>query len=126
MEVSRLGTLTNNQILKWHVQKGDFVDEFQSLCEVQSDKATVEITSRYQGQILDLLHQEGDMVSVGGVLVELEDGAPEGQSDGGVEGEQAEGDPDQALLEEVEQADSSNLQVTNVSASVLGTPSVRR
>ena len=36
--------------------------EFQQLCEVQSDKASVEITSQYEGTITRLLHAEGDIV----------------------------------------------------------------
>lgn len=38
--------------------------EFDPLCEVQSDKATVEITSQYAGRIARLRHAEGDMVQV--------------------------------------------------------------
>ncbi len=38
--------------------------EFQQLCEVQSDKASVEITSQYEGTITRLLHSEGDIVQV--------------------------------------------------------------
>lgn len=38
--------------------------EFQQLCEVQSDKASVEITSQYEGVVTKLLHSEGDIVQV--------------------------------------------------------------
>ena len=46
-------------------QEGDHVTEFQQLCDVQSDKASVEITSQYEGTIMRLLHSEGDIVQVG-------------------------------------------------------------
>ena len=32
-------------------KEGDTIEQFQNICEVQSDKATVEITSRYDGVI---------------------------------------------------------------------------
>lgn len=44
--------------------KGDEVDEFQPLCEVQSDKASVEITSRYKGKVNRVLYIPGDIVKV--------------------------------------------------------------
>lgn len=44
--------------------KGDEVEEFQPLCEVQSDKATIEITSRYKGKVSKTLHVPGDIVKV--------------------------------------------------------------
>ena len=40
--------------------------EFQQLCEVQSDKASVEITSQYEGIVTQLLHSAGDIVQVCG------------------------------------------------------------
>ena len=45
-------------------QEGDQVAEFDQLCEVQSDKASVEITSQYEGTVRRLLHTEGDIVQV--------------------------------------------------------------
>ncbi len=40
------------------------VNVFDPLCEVQSDKATVEITSRSAGTIVKLYHQPNDLVEV--------------------------------------------------------------
>lgn len=51
--------------------QGDQVDEFQPLCEVQSDKATIEITSRYKGRVSQLENVPGDIVKVGPLIVFL-------------------------------------------------------
>ena len=45
-------------------QEGDTVEEFDKICEVQSDKAAVEITSRYAGTVHRLCHDPGAMVQV--------------------------------------------------------------
>ncbi|EPS62094.1 hypothetical protein M569_12699, partial [Genlisea aurea] len=59
------------ELLKWFVQEGDQVEEFQPLCEVQSDKATMEITSRYKGKVSEVLHVPGNIVKVGETLLRL-------------------------------------------------------
>lgn len=41
------------------------VAEFDRLCEVQSDKASIEITSRYSGRVVKVHHAKGDVVKVG-------------------------------------------------------------
>ena len=46
------------------MQEGSHVEEFEKICEVQSDKAAVEITSRYAGTIKKLHHSTGDVVQV--------------------------------------------------------------
>ena len=53
------------ELTSWSVAVGDEVEEFQQLCEVASDKAAVEITSRFAGTVERLHHQPGDMVQVG-------------------------------------------------------------
>lgn len=40
------------------------IKTFDRLCEVQSDKATVEITSRYGGVVSKVYSKEGDIVKV--------------------------------------------------------------
>lgn len=56
------------------------VQSFDALCEVQSDKASVEITSPFDGIIKDLLVKEGEVAKVGEGLcvIEVEE---EGQSE---------------------------------------------
>ena len=59
------------ELVRWHVRPGDRVEEFQPLCEVQSDKASVEITSRHAGTVETLHHAEGALVPVGAPLADI-------------------------------------------------------
>jgi len=60
------------EIVAWHVQPGDEVKEDQSLVDVMTDKATVDMTSPVDGKIIAVHGAVGEMLAVGGVLVELE------------------------------------------------------
>ncbi|PWN50221.1 DNA repair helicase [Violaceomyces palustris] len=64
--------ITECEIIKWFVQPGATVQEFDPICEVQSDKASVEITSRYAGKVNKLNHKVGDVAKVGEALCEIE------------------------------------------------------
>lgn len=57
------------EVLQWFVRPGDVVRQFDKICEVQSDKATVEITSRYDGEIVELNGEAGEMIQVGTPLL---------------------------------------------------------
>eukprot|EP01034_Spumella_vulgaris_P037926 gene37926-46797_t len=63
------------ELMKWFVKEGDAVKSFDRLCEVQSDKATVEITSRYNGIVHKIYHEEGAIVKVGDSLLDILDTA---------------------------------------------------
>ncbi|KAK7248567.1 dihydrolipoamide acetyltransferase [Aureococcus anophagefferens] len=47
------------ELLEWHVAPGEPVEQFQAVCTVQSDKASVEITSRHDGASWTLRHDAG-------------------------------------------------------------------
>jgi 2-oxoisovalerate dehydrogenase E2 component (dihydrolipoyl transacylase) len=58
------------EVMQWFVAEGDSVRQFDRVCEVQSDKATVEITSRYDGIVESLQGRVvGDMIKVGTPLM---------------------------------------------------------
>lgn len=57
------------EIVVWHVDVGDTVDEDQPLVDVMTDKATVEIGSPVAGKILDRKGVAGDVAAVGDELV---------------------------------------------------------
>ncbi|MBW8348688.1 2-oxo acid dehydrogenase subunit E2 [Bacillus sp. IITD106] len=56
-------------IVKWFVKPGDKVAEDDVLCEVQNDKAVVEIPSPVAGTVEEILVEEGQTATVGDVLI---------------------------------------------------------
>uniref|UniRef100_A0A8C9S684 Dihydrolipoamide acetyltransferase component of pyruvate dehydrogenase complex n=1 Tax=Scleropages formosus TaxID=113540 RepID=A0A8C9S684_SCLFO len=59
-------------VKEWYVKEGDKVSQFDSICEVQSDKASVTITSRYDGVIRKLYYDVDSIALVGTPLVDIE------------------------------------------------------
>ncbi len=51
-------------IVSWKKKKGDAIKEGETLCEVETDKAVMEVVSPASGTVLDLFAEEGDVVPV--------------------------------------------------------------
>jgi 2-oxoisovalerate dehydrogenase E2 component (dihydrolipoyl transacylase) len=118
------------------------VQTFDPICEVQSDKATVEITSPYDGVIKEIVVQEGDIARVGSALchIELAEEEEEAATDLGPQTSIEEVGAKSQVVGETTQApkkpeapqkrkhpmDPSNeMKSTGTDAHVLATPSVR-
>ena len=76
IKVPSLGeSVTEATVAKWLVKAGDSVAIDQPLCELETDKVTVEVNATVAGAIVDLAVEEGANVQVGGVLCHIEAGA---------------------------------------------------
>ena len=60
--------ITESDLLKWHVKPGDVVREDDVLCEIETDKAVVEIPIPCSGTVQSLHAAEGSTVKVGSVI----------------------------------------------------------
>ena len=60
------------EIVKWFVKPGDKVQEDDVLCEIQNDKAVVEIPSPVEGTVEEVLVGEGTVATVGQVLIKFD------------------------------------------------------
>jgi len=62
------------ELIKWRVKPGDTVEEHDTLAEMETDKALVEVPSPRAGTIKELHGAEGDILNVGNPLVTYEGG----------------------------------------------------
>jgi pyruvate dehydrogenase E2 component (dihydrolipoamide acetyltransferase) len=65
--------ITEGEILAWRVAVGDMVAQDQTLAEVETDKAVVEIPSPKAGRIAGLFGAEGQVIKVGDVLATIDE-----------------------------------------------------
>ena len=72
-------TMTEGKLAKWHVKEGDTVKSGQVICEIETDKATMEVEAVDEGKIGRLVVAEGaEGVKVNAVIaVLLEEGETE-------------------------------------------------
>jgi len=65
--------ITSASVLKVSVKPGDFIETDQTVLEIETDKATIEVPSTVSGKIAEVLIKEGDKAEVGAVILRVED-----------------------------------------------------
>ncbi|MDP6762581.1 MAG: dihydrolipoamide acetyltransferase family protein [Planctomycetota bacterium] len=113
--------VAEGEVVQWLVAVGDAVEEHQSVVEVMTDKATVEIPAPAPGVVSAFHAEAGDVVEVGAVLFTLETG-----------GESAPDTPDVEVAAAPVEREAEDAVLTPAApprspgAKALATPSARR
>ena len=125
------------EIVAWHVQVGDRIEEDQPIADMMTDKATVEMESPVTGVVTAIAGEEGDVIAIGSMLVEIEVEGEEVQASA-VEDTSAPAtvsapvlnEPIEAVIAEkveakIEAPVSAQLDVSEPSGKITASPAVR-
>jgi len=74
-------TMEEGRLVKWTKREGDAVKSGETLAEVETDKAVMELVARADGQLIKVVVPEGSTVPVGNVVAYI--GKPGEKVDGG-------------------------------------------
>ncbi len=106
------------EIVKWFVKPGDKIQEDDVLCEVQNDKAVVEIPSPVEGTVEEILVQEGTVAVVGDVLVTFDAPGYENLQFKGDHGEEAKAEGEKNTEAQVQATAEAGQEVKKEAAPV--------
>src|SRR6266540_252903 len=67
--------IAGGDVLRVLVKAGDTIAKEQSILELETDKATIEVPSSVAGVVKDVKVKAGDKVKVGQAILSVEDGA---------------------------------------------------
>ena len=60
------------ELVKWRVKEGDIFKDDQPVCDIMTDKATIELPAPFHGKITKLMAKEGEMIHVGQDIIQYE------------------------------------------------------
>jgi len=67
-------SITEVEIAQWLVEDGEYVERDQIICEIDSEKATLELAAEDSGSV-KIIAQEGDAVAVGSLVCKIDTSA---------------------------------------------------
>lgn len=73
-ELPNIGVGANDKITVsfWHIEEDEEFEKEDDILEVSTNKATLKIAAPRTGKLIEILAQEGDVVTVGDVIALIE------------------------------------------------------
>ncbi|CTQ49020.1 2-oxoglutarate dehydrogenase complex dihydrolipoyllysine-residue succinyltransferase [Jannaschia donghaensis] len=106
VKVPTLGeSVTEATVATWFKQPGDAVEADEMLCELETDKVTVEVPSPAAGTLGEIVANEGETVGVDALLATITEGEGAAPAPKAKDDQSADNAPGQAKAEMTEQAD---------------------
>ena len=106
-------SITEVEISQWLVKDGDLVRKDQTIAELDSDKATLDLPAEASGKIT-LKAKDGDSMSVGDVVCLIDTS----QSITEIETDEIESNPEPIKEEKVQTTQSENISVTPLARNI--------
>ena len=111
----------------WKKAEGDFVAVDEPLVEIESEKATLEVPSPSAGVLKKILRKQGDTVTIGEVLAEIDDAAkPDGKAKPKANGEKAKPVAPAAAVASAAPTSPASAAAGADTSGVRGGPAARR
>ncbi len=117
--------VTEAELVKWSVEVGEVIEPDQVVCEVMTDKATMEINCPVGGTVVEVCGEEGDILPVHATLLKL---SQDGSAPTPKPAAKTEPAPAAAPAPKVAPAPKPNpvpVSTPNPSGKVLASPAVR-
>ena len=76
-------SITSAFIAQWFKKVGEYVSEGETLLEIDSDKASLEVPSPVSGVVTELLAEDGDEVPIGSTIAQIDTSAAAPSEGGG-------------------------------------------
>ncbi len=86
--------IDSGTVVRMLVSKGELIEQDQSIMELETGKATVEVPSSVSGKITKILVKDGDSVNVGDVILNVDESSPKTSGDDSQAGGESEKEPE--------------------------------
>ncbi|GAK01826.1 LOW QUALITY PROTEIN: dihydrolipoamide succinyltransferase component of 2-oxoglutarate dehydrogenase complex [Geomicrobium sp. JCM 19037] len=73
-------SITEGTIAEWLKQPGDYIEQGETIAELETDKVNVEINSEQSGVLQKHLREAGDTVEIGEAIATIDENAKEGSA----------------------------------------------